>query len=864
MSTPHGSDGAQEPSREPQGDASVRPRAPGARLRAWWAGARAAVEADWDRTRRLWRVRRRLAERAVGPTLDRMEAGLGSDWRRTRRRMAVRVERARREAGPAWARTRERVRRDWAGVRRWAGPRARRLGAAVLARRPSRREAATGAFVLLLAAAVLWNRCGIAGCPDVGTLTSYQPEGASVLVDRSGADFAEIRPVQHELVSMDSLPDHVGAAFVAVEDRRFYDHGGVDWIRVVGAAVANLRSLGVAQGSSTLTMQLSRTLFSDRIRREEKTLGRKLMEVRVAGELEDRFTKDELLELYLNHIYLGGGMYGIQAASRYYFGKDASALELHESAMLAALPKAPAHYDPRRNPERARTRRNLVLSLMAEQGRADSAAVAEASQAELGATDDPVWDPDGERVAPYFVQQVRRIVEEVVGERLYSERLRIYTGLDLDAQKAAEAALAAQLRSVERGAFGRLRGEAWDEGAAPGDEGEGYLQGALVLLDPRDGTVRAWIGGRDWDQSRYDRARLARRQVGSAFKPFVYAAALETGLSPSQPILDAPYRPDGVGDPDWSPRNYSGGYEGRMSMREALMRSQNVPAVRLAAAVGSGPVQDLARRVGIEGEVPASPVAALGVTAVSPLELATAYAAFASGGTRPEPRFVLRVESPRGDTLFETAPERTRVLDPDVAWLLTDMLRDVVDRGTGVGVRRVGYRGPAAGKTGTTTDATDVWFAGYTPELVGTVWVGFDETRPLPSRSTGGGVAAPVWGRTVLAARSDDGGVGWGPAPAGVVTRSVDPETGLVMEFGCTPREGGAHRELFLERNVPVEVCPRSARRSVLDRVGGWLGSIFRSRAPAPRIPGPTDPDLGFPRLPHADGSGAGERRRDS
>jgi 1A family penicillin-binding protein len=766
---------------------------------------------------------------------------------RTKERVDGGFDRLLRRVLPYPTRAAAAVGRGWERIR----PRARGVGRWIRRRSPSPRQALALAVVLFGASWILWERCGVAGCPDVGGLRSYQPGGASVLLDRTGERFADLAPMEYEVVPLDSLPEYVPAAFVAVEDRRFYEHGGVDWRRVIGAALADIRAGGLVQGSSTIPMQLSRTLFSDRIQREDKTFRRKLMEVRVAGEIEDRFTKEEILELYLNHVYFGAGSYGIQAASRYYFGKEATELELEEAALLAALPRAPAHYDPRRHPEAARARRDLVLALMARQERIAVEDAESAREEGLGVSKEPDWDPDGDRLAPYFVQHVRRLLEERLGETLYSEPLRIYTTLDATAQRSAEEELESQLRSVERGTYGWLDAPSHEDAATgPGGDGTGYLQGALVILDARGGDVRAWIGGRDYDHSRFDRARLARRQAGSAFKPFVYGAALEAGLGPSQPIMDSPYRLARSGGDAWQPENYSGRFEGAMRMREALVRSQNVPAVRLAAAVGGERVRDFARRAGISGDVPDSPVGALGVTATSPLEMATAYAAFAAGGRRPTPRFILRVEDGDGNVLMETEPAGTDAVSPATAYILTDMLRDVVDRGTGATVRRVGFRGPAAGKTGTTSDATDVWFVGYTPELVGAVWVGFDEVRPLPRRATGGGVAAPVWGRVMARVYRGRPDPEWPERPRGVVSRWIDPETGLVLDEGCEPRYGSGTRELFLDDRVPIGTCPWQSRRRFLDRVGGWLGSVFESRRVAARIPGPTDPDLGMPRLP--------------
>ncbi|MDT8342164.1 MAG: transglycosylase domain-containing protein, partial [Longimicrobiales bacterium] len=315
-------------------------------------------------------------------------------------------------------------------------------------------------------------------------LPSYAPGGASVLLARDGAVFAHLAPVDHPLIPLDSLPEHVGGAFIAVEDRRFFRHDGVDWIRVAGAVKANLVAGRSAQGASTLTMQLARTLFPGRIRRQDRTLSRKLLEVRVAGELEERLGKEAILELYLNHVYLGGGVQGVQAASRYYFGKDAPELDAEEAALLAALARAPALYDPYDHPEAARDRRNLVLGLMAEQGRLPPEEARAARARPVRVLPEPARDGRRARhLAPYFVEEVRRLLEREFGGRIYAERFTVHTTLDVTAQRAAREELNDQLRAVEAGAFGRFPGPAFRGAPRSTSEGTPYLQGAVVVID---------------------------------------------------------------------------------------------------------------------------------------------------------------------------------------------------------------------------------------------------------------------------------------------------------------------------------------------------------------------------------------------
>jgi penicillin-binding protein 1A len=709
-----------------------------------------------------------------------------------------------------------RPRRTWRDRARGVGQRAAAL---------RRSKVAWAIAVVLFVLWVGWERCGIQGCPSVSTLASYQPGGASVLLDRNGDVFADLGPVDHSVVEIESLPEYVPAAFVAVEDKRFYDHDGVDWRRVVGAAIANVKAGRTTQGSSTITMQLSRNVFSDRIRASERTIRRKLLEVRVARDIERRFSKDEILELYLNHIYFGGGAWGIEAAARHYFGRPASDLSLEQAALLAALPKAPANYDPRRHEERARSRRDLVLGLMAEQGMiaADAADEARSSRIRVASARDRRDDTPR---ATHFVQVVRDMLEDKLGEDLYSRPLRIHTTLDTRAQRAAQEELEAQLRRVENGAYGRFTGPRkadWQ----PGDEQTDYLQGAAVVMDNATGNVLAMVGGRDATQSSFNRATQAHRQAGSAFKPFVYAAALTRGYSPAQWLDDSPYRLVGDDGKPWEPRNYDGEFRGPITLRDALVMSRNVPTIRLASQVGEKNVARLAHAAGVDAELRESPMIALGIAEVSPLELTAAYTAFSGGGRAVEPRFVTAVVDVAGDTIWGQAVRIHEVLDPGVAYLMTDLMRDAVDRGTGRSVRSAGYRGLASGKTGTTNDGADAWFIGYTPRITAGFWVGFDRPREIAPRASGGSVAGYAWGRMMRRIQSWAGGDPW-QQPSRVVRVSLDPETGLALEEGCEPRRGDSREEFFLRGSTPETTCPDGAGgRSLLGRIGAWIGDLF-------------------------------------
>lgn len=659
-------------------------------------------------------------------------------------------------------------------------------------------------FILVFA----WERCFFDTCPDVSTLTAYQPGGAPVLLDRQGEIFADLAPVEREIVPLFSLPSHVAQAFLAVEDRRFYDHNGTDMRRVGGALLANLRAGEFRQGFSTITMQLARNLFPERIPGQEQSLARKLLEVRVAREIENRYTKEEILELYLNHIYFGNRARGVAAAARQYFGVPAERLTLPQAALLAALPKAPSHYDPRRHPKEALERRNLVLALMEKQKRIPRIQAADARRTPLEIAPPPRQKQVEAGLAPYFVDRVREELEERFGADLYRQPLRIRTTLDSRAQRAAEEELSRQLRRIESGELGAFQGRRYSPSAEPPDDGTRYLQGAVVMLDAQGGDVLAWVGGRNFAHSQFDRVSRAHRQMGSAFKPFVYASALAEGWVLSQPLIDRPLQIRLAGGQIWKPRNFGGRYEGEVTLRDALVRSKNVVTVRLASAIGLDDVAGTAQTAGIEEPSTLLPSMALGAVQVSPLELTSAYSAFAGLGEGVEPRMILSIEDLDGKVIWKSEPQRKRVLEPNVAFLITDVLSEALVRGTGIAVRASGLQAPAAGKTGTTNDGADAWFVGYTPELVSGIWIGFDHPRPIVEDATGGKLAAPIWGRMVQRIYAKRKPPEPWARPRNVVTRTVDPATGLLLEEGCSPRRGQSYKELFLEGFEPAAYCP--------------------------------------------------------
>jgi penicillin-binding protein 1B len=614
---------------------------------------------------------------------------------------------------------------------------------------------------------------------------------------------------QRDLVEIERVPDHLISAIYAVEDRRFEQHHGIDPRRIAGAMLANLRAGGIRQGGSTLTQQLVKNFFLT----PERTLRRKATEALMALLVEARYSKPQILEAYLNEIYMGRrgstAIHGVGEASRFFYGKRVPDLSLDESALLAAVIQSPNSLSPHRHPERARKRRDLVLELMAEQGRVSREEADRAKERRLSLASIALESGQDR----YFLDELARQLPEVYDETLLAvEGLRIYSTLDPMIQRAAVRALHDGLESLEA-RLGRAAEEGGDE-AAP-------LQGCLLAMRPQTGEILAMVGGRSYATSQWNRCTQARRQVGSVFKPVVYAAALTPQSGPvitlASVVPDEPIQvetPNGI----WEPVNYDKQFHGPVLVREALERSLNVPAARIGQAVGIGEVVEMARRLGIESPLPPVPSLALGTAEVSPLEVATVYATFANGGLRPTPRSFIGLLDERavGKEQWPLAGSR-RVLDPGTSYLVTSLLEGVVDRGTAAGIRARGLRGPIAGKTGTTDDEYDLWFVGFTPELVAVVWVGYDEPRPIGVPSSRG--ALPIWA-DFLSEVTGDVVRGAFTKPSSIERVEIDPESGARALAGCRERR----IEYFLEGTTPRQTCPAGVRRRA-----GFFERLFGS-----------------------------------
>ena len=643
-------------------------------------------------------------------------------------------------------------------------------------------------------------------CPSVQALEQYTPKQTSKLYAVDGRFIAELGTERRTLVKLSEIPKVVQDAFVITEDKRFYSHSGIDWYRVAGAVVHNLRSGRYAQGFSTITMQLARNIFPERISRD-KTIIRKIKEAKVAREIESKYSKAKILELYLNQINLGNGAYGVETASQRYFGKSVRDLNIAEAATLAALPKAPERYNPRRYPDRAIQRRNTIIELMRENGAISDA---DASLAKAYPLRLATKAESGE-IAPYFVEWVRQQLDQQFGKQLYDQGLNVYTTLDLDMQTAAELALERQLRAVEGGKFGVYKHPTYEEYVAKlstGESGTGvspYLQGAFVAVDPRTGGVRAMIGGRDFYDSKFNRATQALRQPGSTFKPIVYAAAIQSGQSASTIIDDSPVSVPQANGTDWQPQNYDLKFEGPMTMRRGLYQSRNIIAVKTGMSVGPAAVIQEARNFGITTPIPPYPSIYIGSADVIPLQLVAGYSAFATLGVRAQPNGILRVENAKHQVIWQPASQRVQVMSPEQAWIMVSMMKDVIQRGTAYGsVWDAGFHIPAGGKTGTTNDGTNVWFIGYTADLVAGVWMGFDRPQSIKYNAQGGILAAPAWtGFMTEVYRRKPTPPDW-PMPSDITTREIDTKTGLLW----TPDCGGiATTEYYVPGTEPVSEC---------------------------------------------------------
>ena len=663
--------------------------------------------------------------------------------------------------------------------------------------------------------------------PDISELSDYRPKLPLRVFSLEGSLIGEFGEERRQLTPIAQIPKIMTDAVLAIEDARFYEHGGIDYKGVLRAAIANLGRVK-SQGASTITMQVARNVYLS----SEKTYTRKIYEILLTFKLEHLLSKDQILEIYMNQIFLGNRAYGFASAAEAYFGKDLKSLSIAEAAMLAGLPKAPSSYNPIANPKRARSRQLYIIERMLENGFINAEQAAAAKQEQLKVK----TNSDNSRVHAEFVaESVRQLMFAQYGEDTYTRGLNVYTTLRADQQDVAYKALRRGImdferRQVYRGpekfatlpAGGQELEEAIDEALEEhpnnGDllsavvleadarrvlatrqngetieiTGEGLkpvqsgladkapanirirrgavirvvktnkdtweitqlpeVEGAFVALDPRDGSIRALVGGFDFEKNKFNHVTQAWRQPGSSFKPFIYSAALEKGFTPATVINDAPLFFDAgvTGSQPWEPKNYDGKFEGPMNLRRGLARSKNMISIRILEAVGPAYAQSWVTRFGFdEDKHPAYLTMALGAGSVTPLQMATGYAVFANGGFRVNPWLISRVTDQQGRVLVQTKPlaqdESLRAIDPRNAFIMGSLLQEVTRTGTAASAQATLKRPDLFGKTGTTNDSMDTWFAGYQPTLAAVVWIGYDTPRKLGDRETGGGLSLPVW-----------------------------------------------------------------------------------------------------------------------
>lgn len=660
----------------------------------------------------------------------------------------------------------------------------------------------------------------------VAGLRGHEPAAATEIYDSRGDLMATACVENRYPVTLQEVSPWVIDGFIATEDRTFYQHSGISIRGIARAAIHDIRT-GERHGASTITQQLTRGLFLV----PDQTIQRKIQEAFIAMEIERQFEKDEILEMYLNQIYFGAGAHGIEAAARTYFGGiSAAELSLAQSAMLVRMVKNPSGFNPQENPERCLTQRNVALQVMADEGYITQRQADEAMESPLGVD---VHRPEVEQEWDYFSEYVRKYLVNRYGwSAVYEQGLRVYTTIDPDMQAVAEMALDSILSSKEpewdpvSGEFlpdpERLRYESsYDRWQAVRDTTAGapdYIQGALVAVDPATGFIKAMVGGRDFADSEFNRAVQARRQPGSSFKPFVYAEAVEQGWSPGNTILDQPVVVE-LNPGSWRPRNYDHTFHGMVTLRTALARSFNVSAVRLGMAVGIEAVAARAKAMGIESRIPIVHSLPLGSCMVNPLEMAQAYIPFVTGGLARDAVAILRVEDRYGNVLEDNSVPSAgrRVLSETGAYLMNSMLQSVVREGTATGSRWY-WGGPysgrrAGGKTGTTSDYADAWFVGFTPDLVASVWVGYDNhvvrMRLQNGRGqSGSSIALPIWNvfmRGVLEPLPAGSTVGFPDPPENSVESAVICTiTGKLALESCGEN---TRQEEFWEGTAPQDYC---------------------------------------------------------
>ena len=608
------------------------------------------------------------------------------------------------------------------------------------------------------------------------------PERSAVF-DMDGKFYARLAGENRVTVGLDQVSDYFVKALLAREDSRFFSHHGIDPIGITRAMVRNVAHGHIQQGGSTLTQQLALNTFLGG--EHTRSLHRKLLEAFLALRIEQNFTKKQILEAYMNRIYFGAGVYGIETASQAYYRKHAKDLSLTQAAMLVALIRSPSHYSPFKHLHRAITQRDEVLDRMAELKMIPEAQAGAAKRDTLGLGKKPPGTQEN-----YAMDAIRREVDTLLnGDQMDEGGLKVYTTIDPQLQRVGQEAVDEQLRKVEQRPGYKHPTRAQFAGQSlEADSATPYLQGALVMVDNRSGGIRALVGGRDYGESHFNRALFAKRQMGSTFKPFVYAAAFERGLERSTPISDGPIRPGELRTvSNWHPGNSDGTYRGEMPAEEGLIQSRNTMSVRVGDYAGLENIQRVATSVGL-GDIPSQPSVYLGAFEENLKDVTAAYTVFPNEGLRRQAYIIERIDGGDGEVHFRAAHVTASAMNPALTREMTSIMREVLDHGTAAGARSMGWTRPAAGKTGTTNDFHDAWFVGYTRSLTCGVWVGFDHQQTIQARGYGAALALPIWVEAMNAAPAQrypapdlGGGTLREPGPTTTVTRSIEEAPGSIL-----------------------------------------------------------------------------------
>lgn len=681
---------------------------------------------------------------------------------------------------------------------------------------------AAGCGLLLMLSVLIYLAIITRDLPSLQQLESYKPKLSSKVYSADLKLIHEYYVEKRSFVALDELPEDLVQAVIATEDRKFYDHWGMDVRRLFGAVIKNVVSASFKEGASTLTQQLARQLYLTR----EKTIGRKIRELITAVQIERTYTKPEILEMYLNHMYFGHGSHGAQSAALQYFGKDVRNLNVQECALLVGLLKAPEAYTPRRHPDRALSRRNVVLNAMREVHYLSDESYEEAVKTPITLAKRYQRKND---LAPYFTEYIRQVMQKKYGYDLYTDGLSIYTTLDSRAQYLAEKIIDKQMSKLQKqvNTYYKKKDLVKRFLSPEQREDENYAavmqdtvfvdsllnvkaqaQVALVSIDPRNGHILAFVGGRDFEESKYNRAIQAHRQPGSAFKPFIYTVAIDNGYPPTQEVLNQPVVVMMENGERWSPQNYDHSVGGPTTFREALRKSYNLVTVRVLQSLIQKPslVVEYAHKMGIKSPLQPVDAIALGASDVTPMELTSAYSTFANGGVLVEPLAILRVEDKFGNVIEQNQPRSQEVLRPETAYLVTDMLRTVIDKGTGGSARwRYKFYRPAAGKTGTTNDYSDAWFVGFTPQVTTGVWVGIDDFTLTLGRQTGSSAALPIWAPYMKAVHDTlELPEADFEMPEGVVRVNICEDSKLLAKDTCPCK---VVEEVFFSNLAPTQYC---------------------------------------------------------